>query len=160
MKRPTGLPPHTSTYGHYVVLPMILFAFALEAGQYFGAVNVVFGGLGFGVVYLSLSMFGLLLLVYVLWLLLVIRGKLTAATGGGLVLSAYALAARALASAGEGVLPWYGRWLLGHKPIYGQLDLIYDLSVVAYVFGIALVVASAIAEWRLRREAPDWALPE
>ena len=160
VKRPIGLPRHTTTAGHYAVLPPILFAVTLDVGNHFGSRDVVFGYLGFNSIYLGFSMTGMLILVYLAWLLLVIRKKVTAATGGGLALAAHALALRAAAGCGESVLPWFGREYLQEKPVYGVLDAAYGLSVVAYATGLAFVVAACIAEWQLRRVAPDWAVPE
>lgn len=160
VKRPFGLSCHTTTMGHFAVLPAIVFAFTIQAGNGFGSHAVVYGGLGFDGIYLALSSTGLLLVVYVAWLLLVMRRIVTAATGGGLTLAAHALVLRAVAGCGESAIPTYARIYLPGRPIFTDLDVAYGLATVVYVLGLAFVVASCLAERQLRREAPDWAVPE
>jgi len=85
------------------------------------------------------------------------RGRVTAATGGGFVVAAFALLARIQ---GETLLsfadvPWREDLLGAHGREYAMLAR-YG-GFVAFVFGLAMVAAACLAERRLQRPAASGA---
>lgn len=110
--------------------------------------------------YAAVSAVGVLTVVYTVWFVLVVRQWITPATGAGFAVAAHGVICHALATLLEAfLLPGWGREIVPHDPVYGVLDLAYDLGFAAFVTGIAFVVASSVGERLIRRRAPDWALP-
>ena len=95
---------------------------------------------------------------YILWSYARQRQWVSTHTGAGFVLAGYALVQRVYC---ELLLSWLGEplgyWIEGGDR---WIALVRGSALVALVFGLALVLATSLAEHRLRRQAPDWAFPD
>jgi hypothetical protein len=154
-----GLPIHTTTFGIYLPFLALLLAAWLWIQLIPTLLHPYYPRHGFALAQLNCSLFVLLLVAYLTWLVLYLRSDVTPATGSGLPLSAYGLSLRLLADMQEFFLPEYGREHLPDEPVFGVLDAARGLGFIAFVAGLSFVVAACLAERRLRREAPDWAIP-
>jgi hypothetical protein len=103
----------------------------------------------------DLMMAGVFALSYAAWSVVRLRGHATTATGGGFVIAASGLFLRIYAE--TALYPHHA----AEPPRIEAVDFfLIDAAAVggfiAFVFGLAMVVAACLAERRLAREAPDW----
>jgi hypothetical protein len=107
---------------------------------------------------LNYALLGVLGAAYLAWRVARHLHWVSPATGNGFVLAGYALLQRVFAE--------FLVSLMDAPPgsLIDGLDEYYAMvrgsGLVGFVFGLALVLASALAERRLRRHAPDWAFPD
>lgn len=157
MRRASSLP----TFG--LLLPMSSVLVAGVAVWVLYLPGVVFGGTYPGQYLASVWLFMLLVAACVIWSGVHHLRRLPTYTATGFGTAALGLATRALAD----FEVWqhdlacypYPPGVLGAT----QGTLVAWCRVgglVAYVFGLAMVVATTVREIRLRRDAPDWAVPE
>ena len=98
-----------------------------------------------------LVMMGVLALAYVTWSVLRLLGAVCASTGGGITVAAYGLLARVLTEAGTS--PFDPNWeeqVLGASHV-ALLEAGHFWGFVAFVFGLAMVLAASLADWGLAR---------
>ena len=97
---------------------------------------------------------------YVCWLLLLVRGQVSAGTGTGFMICALAMSLRVL-----GAFParYQQPFRLEASGVSAAdvhvLSFARTSSFVFFVVGLAFVAAACISEWRLRRESPAWLGP-
>lgn len=157
MARPS-LPRPTTTLGMGPVLLLVLFPAVVAA---FTTPFVLVSNLyGVNWPHMVLNLWLLLVLGvgYVLWRVGVLRGRLTAASGAGFPIAGYALAQRVYY---EFLLSFLGDWRLVHpeSELADAVALTRWGGLVAFVFGLAMVLAASFQEWRIGRAFPSWVRP-
>ena len=95
---------------------------------------------------------------YTVWILAVARQWVTVATGGGFVVLAHGLILRIVVEFPQCMAQITLSETLPPEPYATVLPLGRTFGLVAVVAGLGFVVAAVIAERRLRRMAPAWAV--
>ena len=95
----------------------------------------------------------------VLWSLAVARGWASSATGAGLVLAGYAVAARAFGEFFPSLVSQPIQTGFAGDPIVDLTLAVRSLGSLAFVFGLACTAAEYSPRSRVRRRAPSWVIP-
>ena len=98
-------------------------------------------------------------LAYLVWRIVARGDRLTPASGLGFAVAGYGLGQRVFC---EFVLSFFGEPARAVWPESGFGDLVAFTRIsglIAFVFGLAMVLAASLWERRLAREAPRWVRP-
>lgn len=96
---------------------------------------------------------------YLLWILALARGWVTAATGGGFVIAGTGLCLRVVVEMPALAAQVPLARMRPPEPYATSLVFARDLGLIAFAFGLACVLAACMSERRLRRAGPVWTLP-
>lgn len=111
---------------------------------------------------IQLSLFGGYGVVLLLWSALAIQGLVGPGTGAGFRLAALAITARVLSTLAFLSMSEFapdGATYVGPATTTGLVWALRNGSLVAYAFGLTLVVLSTAVELRRRRTVPAWTRP-
>lgn len=114
------------------------------------------GDLRYANPYANVWLLGVAAAAYTVWIFAVSRRWITTATGGGFVVAAHGLILRIIVEVPQSMAQITLSERLPPEPYATVLPLGRTFGLVAYVAGLAFVLAAVLAERRLWRETPPW----
>ena len=151
--------PHSTTLGHGPTVLFVLFPAFVAAGTYPMVFVSNLISANWAHLVSNLFLIAGLGVAYLVWRIVACGGRLTPASGLGFAAAGYGLGQRVFC---EFVMSFFGEPARAVWPEsnFGDLVAFTRISgLIAFVFGLAMVLAASLWERRLAREAPRWVRP-